>query len=109
MEKNSELTQLLNKEKTPNRYTYLIHFYSKQFKLEIDKDKHRYTICIIKDDKKSDGSVNYKMYKQRRSEKDLSTKTTENSLKILEAIDYIDGIRQKYKRLKELKVKNDEV
>ena len=82
---------------------------SNKMKFEVEKDKYKYTVCIIKQDSE-DGvdSVTYKMYKQRRPDGANLVNSDSNQLKVLEVIGKIEKLKDKYKRLKQLKVKNDD-
>ena len=77
--------------------------------MEIEKDDYKYTICIIKEDKKLTNGISYKLFKQKKKseedERDISLK----SAKTLELINSIENWKDKLKRLKALKAKNDEV
>ena len=65
----------------------------------------------MKDSKSSDQGqgVSYKMYRQRRLEGFEPTVPSANAIRTLEIINSIEGLKEKYKRLKALKTKNDEV
>jgi len=37
--------------------------------MEIEKDDYKYTICIIKEDKKLTNGISYKLFKQKKKSK----------------------------------------
>jgi len=104
-EKIQQKTQLLNEvydKAKPTKNT---------IKLEIEKDHHKYTISIMKEEKTSANSgdnIEYKLSKQKASNDFESHNSSVTSMQTLELINTIENLKDKYKRLSQLKEKNDE-
>jgi hypothetical protein len=63
----------------------------------------------MKENKKSDNPISYKMYKQKADKVGSNHDLTVNSEKALELITALEVCKDRYKRLKVLGAKNDEV